>query len=77
MISLALAVAVPMLTASLGCDDCEDGCHEQEGECWDGTGSEPEHCRKRLEECLNVCSCGSSSCQFGANETRPHSKVRG
>lgn len=56
MTSLTLALVVPLLSAGLGCSDCEDFCQQEYDEC--NTGSETDdsrRCQAELNGCLDGC----------------------
>lgn len=56
MTSLTLALAAPLLSAVLGCSDCEDFCQQEFDECNSGSATDsPDRCRTELNRCLDGC----------------------
>lgn len=58
--SLALA-AVPLLSATLGCNECEDVCQEAYGDCNSrGVLDDSARCRVEWDECVRSCDAEPS-----------------
>jgi hypothetical protein len=56
MTSWTLALALPLLAASTGCDDCEDMCQRDYDDCMSsGDEEERERCASDLNQCAGTC----------------------
>jgi hypothetical protein len=55
MTSLALALAVPLLMASLGCDTCEELCQRDYDDCRSRREEERDRCEPDFNQCVGTC----------------------
>lgn len=60
MTTLTLALALPLLSATVACNDCEDFCEQQYDECAAGSTIDDAHCRAERSECLSGCDAEPS-----------------
>lgn len=54
--SLTLALSLPLLTAALGCDDCEERCQQDYDDCKSSKDDETrDRCDSQFDQCMGIC----------------------